>query len=77
MDEGQLVIMAPAGWRHNRTVSRTARLLGNFAKVRRLGEEPVLPGLACRLMEEHLKGLIGLHRVATKWPRGGRYRPTR
>ncbi len=38
IDEGELVIMAPAGWRHNRTVSRIARLLGNFVEAHRVGE---------------------------------------
>ena len=38
IDEGELVIMAPAGWRHNRTASRIARLLGNFVEAHKLGE---------------------------------------
>ena len=38
IDEGVLLIMAPAGYRHNRIVSTLARHLGNFAEGRHLGE---------------------------------------
>ena len=38
IDQGELIITAPAGWRHNRVVSRIARLLGNFVAGHGLGE---------------------------------------
>jgi Uma2 family endonuclease len=38
IDEGELVIMAPAGWRHGKTANRVAFLMSSFVYPRRLGE---------------------------------------
>lgn len=38
IDEGELVIMSPAGRRHSRLTARIARILGNFVEENRLGE---------------------------------------
>ncbi|BDG60397.1 Uma2 family endonuclease [Caldinitratiruptor microaerophilus] len=38
IDEGELVIMAPAGWRHGKVTAAIARLLGNFVVASRSGE---------------------------------------
>ncbi|WPD18786.1 MULTISPECIES: Uma2 family endonuclease [Thermaerobacter] len=52
IDEGELVIMTPAGWRHNRVVTRIARLLGNFVEERRLGGEVITNELGILLRKE-------------------------
>ncbi len=38
IDEGELVIMSPAGKRHSRLTMRIARILGNFVEAHSLGE---------------------------------------
>ena len=38
IDEGDLVIMSPAGKRHSRLAARVARILGNFVEAHQLGE---------------------------------------
>ena len=38
IDEGELVIMAPAGHRHANTVTNVAVLIGSFVKAHRLGK---------------------------------------
>ena len=52
IDEGELVIMTPAGWRHNRAVTRIARLLGNFVEERGLGGEVITNELGI-LLRQH------------------------
>ena len=44
IDEGELVIMAPAGWLHGKMTCRVALILGRFVDERRLGH--VLAGEA-------------------------------
>ena len=52
IDEGELVIMTPAGWKHNRAVTRIARLLGNFVEERKVGGEVITNELGILLRRE-------------------------
>jgi len=54
LDEGELVVMRPPMLRHGRIQTRVARLLGNFAEERRLGEVATECGF--RLSDDTVRG---------------------